>query len=264
MNLTQAPDALRLTAILLGVGQVLAATEGLYLQHQRLPDAWLPLRLLSVGRGRSGDSLVTRRLSWRVMISVHGVRLLAALGVLAVRPGSWPFASLCLLLVAACLIDSARLPLGGEGADQMSLLIALALLVGGGPWATERLGWIALAFVAGQAVLSYTASGWAKIFSPVWRSGAAVPGILSTYEYGFPRVGAWLFERPLISRAITWPVLILESSFALALVSPRLAVAYMIFGFGFHLTNAFVMGLNAFTPSFVATYPAVLWLATQI
>jgi uncharacterized membrane protein (DUF485 family) len=70
-----------------------------------------------------------------------------------------------------------------------------------------------------------------------------------------------LSEHSALARAATLAVLAWECAFPLVLVLPA-PFAYVMLALGvlFHVTNAVVMGLNTFVWSFVATYPAVIWV----
>jgi hypothetical protein len=169
-----------------------------------------------------------------------------------------------LVVLMARMLLYLRNQLGLDGADQMTLVVAsgvaVALLVPDSDAAT-----IALYYVAAQLLLSYAVAGIAKAISPSWRSGRAVPGILSTVGHGSPSVGAWLRGHPQLSRLACWSVILFECSAPLLiLLGVPGALAIITFGLGFHLSIALLMGLNNFLWSFAATYPALLLLAQGI
>jgi hypothetical protein len=157
-----------------------------------------------------------------------------------------------------------RNQLGLDGSDQMILVassgVAAALLV---PDHTAQR--IALDYIALQLLLSYAVAGWAKAISPVWRSGRAIPGIMSTIGYGAPPVGKLLVGHPRVGRALCWVVILFECSApVLILAGTPGALLIIAAGIGFHVSIAFLMGLNIFPWSFGAAYPALILLAQQI
>jgi hypothetical protein len=166
-----------------------------------------------------------------------------------------------LVALASRMLLYLRNQLGLDGSDQMILVastgVAVALLV------HDRLAQtLALDYIALQLLLSYAVAGIAKAVSPKWRSGRAVPAILSTIGYGFPVVGSYLSARPLLGRVLCWATIIFECSAPLLILfgTPG-ALVVIAAGLGFHLSIALLMGLNIFPWSFAAAYPALLLLA---
>jgi hypothetical protein len=157
-----------------------------------------------------------------------------------------------------------RNQLGLDGSDQMLLVVCsgltVALLV------PERASQaIALDYIAAQLLLSYAVAGIAKAASPTWRSGRALPGILSTIGYGIPRLGKLLDENPQLARILCWSVILFECTAPLLiLVGTPGAIVVVAAGILFHLSISYIMGLNIFPWSFGAAYPALLWLAHSI
>jgi hypothetical protein len=107
--------------------------------------------------------------------------------------------------------------------------IAVALLV-----PDRDAGTIALYYVAAQLLLSYAAAGIAKAISPSWRSGRAIPEILSTIGHGSPSVGVFLRGHPGLSRLACWSVILFECAAPLLIVlgTPG-AIAIIAAGLGF-------------------------------
>ncbi len=169
-----------------------------------------------------------------------------------------------LVVLVARMLLYLRNQFGLDGSDQMMLVVAsglaVALLVPDRDAAT-----IALYYVAAQLLLSYAVAGIAKAISPSWRSGRAIPEILSTIGHGSPSVGVHLRGHPRLSRLACWSVILFECSVPLLIVlgTPG-AIAIIAAGLGFHLSIALLMGLNNFIWSFTATYPALLLLAHGI
>jgi hypothetical protein len=193
--------------------------------------------------------------------AVHASRVLAALILIApVRKNSVRMAANAYLAVSQVVVYPRHL-FGTDGSDQVSFLVQTAAALGraGGTEATRR---AAVQFIGAQTVLSYGASGWAKLPGHPWRSGDALIKIMRTQTYG----DKWFYEQleryPAAARLICHGVLVLECTFPLLLLKKG---KYLDLGLGamglFHIANARFMGLSRFAWAFMSTYPAVRTLA---
>ena len=194
--------------------------------------------------------------AYPTFLIVPWVRLLSAVAVVVGVPDP-TMAIACIALTSALM--ATRSPYGTDGADQMFFVIFLAAAMAlpiSSPVAKQAF----LLFVAAQSCFAYFVSGAAKLISPIWRSGKAIPGVLGTDCYGDRNLGRWLAARPILSRAASWFVILFECAFPLVLlgVAP-LSTFLLLAAFAFHLGTVFVMRLNTFIWAFVGTYPAVLW-----
>jgi hypothetical protein len=147
---------------------------------------------------------------------------------------------------------------GADGADQMTLLVVtslgLALAAGG----SNDILTLTLMFIAAEAVLAYTTAGIAKLVSPEWRSGVAVGRIVDTVSYGRSEIAAQLKRRPLITRALTWGTIAFELAMPLVFIMPDCGVVtLLVVALCFHVSCAFIMGLNDFVWAFASTFPAI-------
>jgi hypothetical protein len=156
------------------------------------------------------------------------------------------------------LIITLRTPFGLEGSDQMILILTGSLIVSSlVPAAAE----IAALFIGAQLCLAYVTAGVAKLASPEWRTGTALVAVMATQSYGHPGVARLLATVPLMSFLTSWMIMVWEATVPLCLVLPlSWAAAILVCGVLFHLTNAIVMGLNNFAISFLAGYPALIWM----
>lgn len=192
-----------------------------------------------------------------------GVQSFAFLTVVLAGPFSY-FGSAALVVgFFSALIVRWRRYSGGDGAEQMGMLIVAAVMIAALPWPSEDRILAATTFIAAQLTLSYLAAGVAKLVSPVWRSGEALPGILSTSGHGHPLAADILKRNPLLSLVGCWTVILFECSFALLLFGPDwLILSALACGLIFHLGCAILMGLNSFVWSFPATYGCVIVAAS--
>ncbi|MDK1473115.1 hypothetical protein QNO07_06715 [Streptomyces sp. 549] len=193
--------------------------------------------------------------------ALHASRALAAAVLISpVRNNTVRMAANAYLAGSQILIYPRHL-FGTDGSDQVSFLVQTAAALGraGGTDATRN---AAVHFIGAQTVLSYGASGWAKLPGDAWRSGDALAKIMRTQTYG----DEWFFQQldryPAASRALCHVVLALECGFPLLLLKKgRYIDAGLLVMGGFHLANARFMGLSRFAWAFVSTYPSVRALA---
>jgi hypothetical protein len=187
------------------------------------------------------------------------VRLVAALFLLSGISAGPARATLTVLVALTTLAIGLRSPFGLDGSDQMAAFIFASLaLVRLVPSSAVERGFLwALAL---QSSLAYFTAGFAKLVSPIWRSGAAIFGISSTRIYGSPLASGFVHGRAGLCMGLAWSVIVAECLFPLALIVPLpAALALLVGGAVFHIMSGVVMGLNTFIWSFIATYPAVLW-----
>jgi hypothetical protein len=157
-----------------------------------------------------------------------------------------------------------RLQLGIDGGDQMLMTVFIGLSISYlSPDTLGRL--LGLYYIAAQFLLSYLTSGTCKLISPQWRSGRALPGILSTAGYGKPTLGSLLRSHPLIARVLCWSVILIEcfGPFLILAGTPG-GILLVILALSLHMSIALVMGLNNFLWSFAACLPAVLFVSSNI
>jgi len=163
-----------------------------------------------------------------------------------------------LALVAATITSMAlrwRRGLGGDGAEQLTIIILVAATLAFVPKTSPGRAALAVAFVAAQSSLAYVTAGVAKLVSPVWRGGTALPAILATYGHGHAWAAGMLRAHPKVGTMLGWGVMLFEALFPFLLLGPyALALATAMVGVSFHLACAVLMGLNSFAWSFPATY----------
>lgn len=169
-------------------------------------------------------------------------------------------------LLALAILNLAinwRSPFGIDGAYQMTVLVATALFVGalGTALGSDSAWSLSLWFVSAQLVLSFFVAGTAKLISRSWRSGQALPGIMSTNMYGNRAMHRLMWGHARRSKALCWSVISFEILFPLVLILPApIALAILLGGILFHASTALVMGLNDFFLSFIPAYPALAFV----
>ena len=184
---------------------------------------------------------------------------LAVAAVILMGPQRWILAPVLLPALAAIdLLYSIRADAGSDGSDQMTTIVTLSLAVAT-ILPTARP--IALGFLGLQICLAYGVAGWAKVFRIEWWNGTYAIGISRTKTFGIPAFGEFLARHRILAAVLSSGMLVWEAGFPLVLVLPgRAAIGFLAIGLGFHLFNAFHMGLNTFVWAFASTYPALLYL----
>jgi hypothetical protein len=255
-------EAARVFEVLLGLSLCIQSIEHLRIvQHDRvslwtiqrneLPasPSWLRPFL---------DALLSSPPRYRAVLLVQtGLALALMAGVLGLA------GSVALFAIALILLFRWRGAFNG-GADFMTLVALSGLLLGHliALFFDSRLGWqAALWYVALQALSSYFISGWVKLMSPGWRSGAALPAFLDTGVYG-PLPTTSRFRHPVVARGCAWAFTVWEGLFPLALVDVRLAVVFCAVAALFHGLVFWFFGLNRFFWAWLATFPAILYAAS--
>jgi hypothetical protein len=266
-SLTNVHTAALLVAAIAALGSLISTLEWLA-NHRQLRRGGL----FSWPVVRTRQALVGRRLRTRVLdglleyrpfcgvLTVRALVLAALPPLLAFAPRPAIVVDLG-LVVATTLLLNLRSPYGMDGSDQMSVQIFVPLLLAYAAGSTLALQ-IAVAYIGVQAAFSYLASGAAKAVSPIWRSGNTVFRIFNTRTYGYEPAARLLLGRPRLTRVVDWSAFTIEMLFPIGLVAGLpVLILFLLWGVTFHAMNALVMGLNSFFWAFVATYPAVIYLA---
>ncbi len=195
-------------------------------------------------------------------LTLLAVRALLATALL-LGPQAWLLSRPPVLVMATLLFFWAKRSIyGQDGADQMQLIVWLAAVVAllsGQETSAELCLW----FIAFQTGMAYCVAGFSKVRAAGWRRGNFLPGVLGTNIYGTQFMGGFLRHHHGLAFALSWTVLLFEMSFPLAWLLPwPWCLVYLVVGCGFHIANAFLMGLGSFLTTFLATYPA-LWFTLQ-
>ncbi len=146
---------------------------------------------------------------------------------------------------------------GNDGSDQLNYLIffviSLASLIN-----TKHADLSAIFFIATQSILSYVIAGISKLCGKDWRNGSALPKIIRTRIYGAYSLYL-IFNRFKRFSVYACKYTILWECLFFLVLYPPLTMIFLLNALIFHLLNGLIMGLNHFTFSFVATYPAILF-----
>lgn len=141
------------------------------------------------------------------------------------------------------------------GSDAMTIAVLTALTVGS---FVPDMKYYCLAYVGIQMAFSFVLAGLSKLQSREWRSGRAIPALLTTSNFGVPKLQ--LRER---MPAVSWFLIIFECTFPLAFFNPVFARLYFATAILFHIVNFFVFGLNRFFFAWISTYPVLFLFSSR-
>jgi hypothetical protein len=188
------------------------------------------------------------------------IRLAAVVVTIAcLAAGLTPLAPVA-TLIAVQFMFQLRMRYGGEGADQMTVLVLITSAVAelGRPF--PGVVTACAIFIGGQITLSYLASGTAKLFGPSWRNASALPKIMNHHTYGSIWLRNVLVRYPLVARILGLGVIAFQLSFWVFYLLPMpYALVYLAGGIAFHAAIAIFMRLNLFLITFVGTYGCLLF-----
>lgn len=269
INFVDSQAAIEMVERLSAVGVVIASLESLVRPETMSDTGLCSWRVHQLANKWFINSHFQSTVGWFLeyprVLSLVAVRLACATALLIGLGGSnITRAILAIVIVLISFLLTVRSTYGRDGADQMLFLTFITLAIAhsfGSPVAQ----YVALWFLAAQACLSYFTAGFAKLVSPIWRGGAALPGIFGTDIYGHMWVRTALARYPMLAKFGSWSLISLECTFPLALLGlPTLTITLLFAGAIFHLSAAVFMRLNTFLWAFIATYPAVLYCSGAI
>lgn len=218
----------------------------------RLTEVLLSLALIQQGlehlRARGTERLL------------FGTRIVLCVLVISGLASPWPLVAMAGLSVL--ILQRFRGPYNG-GSDRMGLLalwcLVLARLAPAGQWREIAFGYLGL-----QLLLSYFFAGWVKLRNPDWRSGRALRDVFQFSAYPVSEDLRRWADRPAQLRAASWAVIGLEVVFPLSMVSSATLMVALALAAAFHLANACLFGLNRFFWTWLAAYPALVWLQGRL
>ncbi len=191
---------------------------------------------------------------------LFGARIVLCGLVVAGVASPWPLVGLAGL--SLLILHRFQGPYNG-GSDRMGLLalwcLTLAHLLPSRP-----LQELAFGYLGAQLTLSYFISGGVKIVNPDWRSGRALADVFQFSAYPVAESLRGWADRPRVLRAMSWAVMLFELAFPLTLLWRPALVAGLVVAGTFHLANACLFGLNRFFWTWLAVYPAILWLQGRL
>lgn len=252
-----ASEAIHLSVFCSAFGALTTALEGLFLWQQGAYSAngvW-PWRLLKLTfKGKFWEELQDQSVNSATTVLLFA-SVSVALAIIANFFMRFSFAPFLLVAIIIHIMLHARVRWGGEGGDQMMLIVFVTGLVAALFPDSEHIQIASALFIAGQITLSYISSGTAKCFGPLWRSGDALGKIMNHYTYGWQPFGRFLARNPVIGKYMCHAVMAFQLTFPLYFILPMpYAIFYLLGGVVFHFSIALIMRLNLFVSVFLGTY----------
>jgi hypothetical protein len=254
--------ALKYTALFATLG-ILMTTVELIWHWQRgsfsVTGVW-PWYILREDHNPFAATVLTPVMDGAGLLTLLMARLAAAISVpLCYWSGANAGVPLFILILSQLLL-AWRTRLGNEGGDQMTnIMLLMAFLPQALPH-DPRIATSAALFVGGQILLSYIASGGAKLFGPLWRRGEALAAIMNQFQYGHYWFMRQLRTYPIVCRVLCLSVIVFQLSFPLFFLLPApYAYAYIVGGVAFHFGIAYFMRLYLFVLTFLGTYPCLIY-----
>jgi hypothetical protein len=184
-----------------------------------------------------------------------GLQIVFALALLLdIFPHHRSYFLLAMLLIH--LLSTLRNPQGSDGTDQMQTILLAALVcyyATPNPIVKKAVIW----FISLQAILAYFTSGIAKLLSKPWREGTVLKNSLLLAP-GNKTLYQWLPKNARLNQFLCLSVVVFECAFPLALIGPKMCLAFLAGGVLLHIFNAVALSLPRFLFTFVAAYPAIL------
>ena len=194
----------------------------------------------------------------------HLLLRLLACGVLVVFGASLPLVAFLFIGTIAILIRWRGAFNGGS--DFMTIVVLSGLLIATlfSWFGDEAFGLRAgLIYVAIHSASSYFISGGVKLANADWRSGKALPLFLDGGVYG-PLSPTSLYWRKPVAIACSWSFIVWECLAPLVFLDVAFAMFYCAVASVFHVLVFWHFGLNRFVFAWVATFPALIYVAGQL
>lgn len=154
-----------------------------------------------------------------------------------------------------------RGPFNG-GSDIMTHILLITLSIANVFTSQSLIFRAALLYLGLQTILSYFVAGLVKLQNGAWLQGFNLKYILVNSPYPIP---SWVkrvcIEGPW-ALLLSWFILAFELSFPVVLLSRDTTILYVGMAILFHISNAFVLGLNRFVWAWLAAYPAIYYLSS--
>lgn len=255
------------SATVLGLGQILVTLE--YLAVRREFDRggiypWSTIRLNRRSRPRWVRGPRDAAFSPPGTDILLGIRLALAVLLAVGSSVAWIAGPAVVAFALVLLVFNARLPWGRDSSDNMALHVTLGLSAFAMCRAFDAPS-LGLYYIAAYAGLAYCTAGITKLVEPAWRDGEALQWVMNLESFGAPWAVDVLAPRPHLRALLSRLTVLAEvgAPLVILLPAPALVVA-LLMALAFHLVLALTMGLNAFVWSFLATYPAVLFVWTTV
>lgn len=239
------------TRVLLAVGRVVDAAEGILRRHSRRFGTDI-YGAISSSTTRAAD------------IKAAATIATAITPVAVARRSRW-VAIVCGAVDGVIMAqDRIEHRYGLDGSDQLQetanlFVVGSHVLVDGDDAAD-----LSLRAINAQVAIAYVSSGVVKAISPEWRSGRALIDVARTRTYGNRWGAEFLDNHPMVGTLICWSTIVMETLFPLIYLLPsRLCRPLSLAPHVFHLAIGHFMGLPRFYWAFTAAQPAIAYVLSS-
>jgi len=201
----------------------------------------------------------------RPWMFLMALRIFCCVGLLVSPPDSPLLGfSYAVLFIIGALMNLRNLAYGAETENRFSLIIIGALLLRS-LLPTDVVTLAALWFIALQVCLSYLTAGVSKLKNLSWRKGNGFQDVATSYELvPVKKINDFFEEHKGLSLLINWLVIVFECAFPVVLfASPVVLWNFLVAGIILHTAIAFGFRLGKFFWIWVATYPALIFIAQR-
>jgi hypothetical protein len=270
MNVTlTAMQAIEWVIRFLAVYILIDSGEKLYNFREFRGDGFFSWQALRTHRFFTTRSSVTRRSldrlfdfrSWLFLLLLRGLGGVWLL-CLPQHPVITPVCLLVLFIVGS-LMNFRHTPYGTETENRFALMLCGALLLRS-LVPTELLTVISLWFIALQSCLSYMTAGVTKWLNPDWKKGNGIMDVINSSDLvPLERTQLFFGRNPGFGKLLAWATIAFECLFPLALLGSPFVWLFLTGGVLFHLGIAVWLRLGKFFWVWMATYPAIIFIAQQ-
>ncbi len=261
-------QALRMSEWLVAVSSMILSAEIFKLKDLFGDRGLLPWRIDRLSH-RIMNRLLTRVgfetvFESRNFLRLQSLRFVSATMLLLAISAGKSTCTLLFTVVVLTLLSHFRASATNDGSDQFTLIVLIACLLAeavGTPLAYRG----ACYFIAGEAMIAYSTSGWLKLLEPGWRDGSIVTDILASSTYGHASLYHLFANHRFI--AILGGLIVAVGDCVLgvaALLPPSITILVLVFGVVLHIGIARVLGLNTFLWAFCATYPPAYFVSSDL
>jgi hypothetical protein len=200
----------------------------------------------------------------RNFLRLQALRFVSAIMLLFTIGAAKPTCALLFTLVVLTLMSHFRASATNDGSDQFTLIVLIACTL------AEAVGTTlayrgACYFIAGEAMIAYSTSGWLKLLERGWQDGSIVTDILASSTYGNRSLYHLFANHRSIAIVVGLAVAAGDCVLGVAaLLPPSITLLLLLFGVMFHLGIARVLGLNTFLWAFCATYAPTYFVSSDL
>lgn len=149
------------------------------------------------------------------------------------------------------------------GSDSMGLMVCIGLIISFSNnifYMSVNLQFAGIIYIFITLITSYFRAGLSKVKNNGWLSGSELIAFANNTIYKNNNFIIRLINLPIISKILSWTIIIWELVFVISVFNYDLAIIFILIGVVFHIMNYYVFGLNRFVFTWLATYPSLIYI----